>query len=76
MLTSESASGSDIIRGNNIIRVGEEINTFHLPMWAGINPANGEPLFYNSDGDITNVYDSDARCYKFNGIRFLFFNSW
>ena len=58
--SSESASGSDIIRGNNIIRVGEEINTFHLPMWAGINPANGEPLFYNSDGDITNVYDSDA----------------
>ena len=58
--SSENASGSDIIRGNNIIRVGEEINTFHLPMWAGINPANGEPLFYDSDGNVTNVYDSDA----------------
>ena len=58
--SSENASGSDIIRGNNIIRVGEEINTFFLPMWAGVNPANGEPLFYDSDGNVTNVYDSDA----------------
>ena len=58
--SSESASGSDIIRDNNIIRVGEEINTFYLPMWAGINPSNGEPLFYDSDGNVTNVYDSDA----------------
>lgn len=58
--SSESATGSDIIRGNNIIRVGEEINTFYLPRWAGINPSNGEPLFYDSDGNVTNVYDSDA----------------
>ena len=58
--SSENASGSDIIRGSNIIRVGEEINTFYLPMWAGVNPANGEPLFYDSDGNVTNVYDSDA----------------
>ena len=58
--SSENASGSDIIRGSNIIRVGEEINTFFIPMWAGVNPANGEPLFYDSDGNVTNVYDSDA----------------
>tara|TARA_B110000483_G_scaffold154267_1_gene183301 strand:- start:6617 stop:9625 length:3009 start_codon:yes stop_codon:yes gene_type:complete len=58
--SSESATGSDILRGNNIIRVGEEINTFYLPMWAGINPSNGEPLFYDNDGNVTNVYDSDA----------------
>jgi TonB-linked SusC/RagA family outer membrane protein len=58
--SSESATGSDIIRDNNIIRVGEEINTFYLPRWAGINPSNGEPLFYDSDGNVTNVYDSDA----------------
>ena len=53
-------NGDDIIRGNNVITVGEEINTFFLPKWAGVNPANGEPLFYDSDGNITNVYDADA----------------
>ena len=58
--SSSNPNGDDILRGNNIITIGEEINTFHLPMWAGINPANGEPLFYDSDGNVTNVYDSDA----------------
>ena len=58
--SAANPNGDDIIRGNNIIRVGEEINTYFLPKWAGINPANGEPLFYDSDGNITNVYDADA----------------
>lgn len=58
--SASNPNGDDIIRGNNIIRIGEEINTFYLPKWAGVNPANGEPLFYDSDGNITNVYDSDA----------------
>ena len=58
--SASNPNGDDIIRGNNVIRVGEEINTFYLPKWAGVNPANGEPLFYDSDGNITNVYDSDA----------------
>jgi hypothetical protein len=58
--SAQNPEGDDIIRGNNVITVGEEINTFYLPQWAGINPANGEPLFYNSDGDVTNVYDSNA----------------
>ena len=42
------------------VRVGEEINTFFMPQWAGVNPANGEPLFFDADGNITNVYDADA----------------
>ncbi|MFL2623501.1 MAG: SusC/RagA family TonB-linked outer membrane protein [Flavobacteriaceae bacterium] len=58
--SSNNPNGDDIIRGNNVIRVGEEINTFFLPKWAGVNPSNGEPLFYDSDGNVTNVYDSDA----------------
>jgi len=58
--SAQSPDGDDIIRGSNIIAVGEEINTFYLPRWAGVNPANGEPLFYTVDGDVTNVYDSNA----------------
>lgn len=58
--SAQSPNGDDIIRGSNIITVGEEINTFYVPRWAGVNPANGEPLFYDSDGNVTNVYDSNA----------------
>jgi TonB-linked SusC/RagA family outer membrane protein len=59
--SSESPDGDDIIRGSNIITVGEEVNTFYLTKWAGVNPANGEPLFYDTDGNVTNVYDSNAQ---------------
>ena len=61
--SAESPEGDDIITGSfgdNIIRVGEEINTFYLVKWAGINPANGEPLYYDANGNISNVYDSGA----------------
>jgi len=58
--SAQNPDGDDIIRGNNIITVGEEINTFYVPRWAGVNPANGEPLFYTLDGDVTNIYDSNA----------------
>ncbi|OYX23235.1 MAG: SusC/RagA family TonB-linked outer membrane protein, partial [Flavobacteriales bacterium 32-35-8] len=58
--SAANPNGDNIIRGDNIITIGEEINTFYVPRWAGINPANGEPLFYGSDGNITNVYDSNA----------------
>ncbi len=61
--SASNPDGDDIITGSfgdNIVKVGEEINTFNLPRWAGINPANGEPLFYDSDGNVTNVYDSNA----------------
>ncbi|WP_460189148.1 SusC/RagA family TonB-linked outer membrane protein [Urechidicola sp. KH5] len=50
----------DIIVGDNILRVGEEIYSYYLPKWAGINPANGQPLFYDSNNNITSVYDSNA----------------
>ena len=58
--SAQSPEGDDILRNNAVIRVGEEINTYFMPRWAGINPANGEPLFYDVDGNVTNVYDSNA----------------
>merc|ERR1712000_464436 len=57
--TQESPDGEDIIVGDNIIRVGEEIYTYNLVRWAGVNPANGEPLWYDADGNITNQYNAD-----------------
>lgn len=35
---------------------GEELNTFYLVRWAGINPANGRNQYYRADGSITETY--------------------
>ena len=48
--------GEDIIRGTTILREGEEINSFYLPRYAGVNPANGQPLYLDNDGNLTNEY--------------------
>jgi TonB-linked SusC/RagA family outer membrane protein len=58
--TPNNPDGTPINRDLTTIRVGEEINTFFMPRWAGVNPANGEPLFYDAEGNITNVYNADA----------------
>jgi TonB-linked SusC/RagA family outer membrane protein len=50
------ANGEDIINGNTILREGEEINSFFLERYAGVNPANGEPLYLDTEGNVTNEY--------------------
>ncbi|UOB16375.1 SusC/RagA family TonB-linked outer membrane protein [Abyssalbus ytuae] len=55
----ELVNGEDIINGNTILREGEEINSFYLVRYAGVNPANGEPLYYDEDGNITNSYSDN-----------------
>lgn len=43
---------SDIIAGRNINRTGESINSFYLPEYAGVDPANGDALYYlNTEGN-------------------------
>lgn len=38
--------GQDIISSPYIRRVGEDISSFYLREYAGVNPANGDPLWY------------------------------
>ena len=52
----ELVGGEDIIQGTTILREGEEINSFYLPRYAGVNPANGEPLYLTDEGVLTNEY--------------------
>lgn len=33
--------------------VGQEMNGFYLQRWAGINPADGRPMWYDANGEIT-----------------------
>lgn len=41
--------------------IGHPLGEFELVRWAGVNPLNGDALWYTQDGEITNVYsESDA----------------
>ncbi len=51
--------GNDIVTGtfgNIILREGEEINSFFLVEYAGVNPENGAPQYVDLDGNITETY--------------------
>jgi TonB-linked SusC/RagA family outer membrane protein len=37
------------------IQEGERANVFFLQRWAGIDPSNGQPLYYDAEGNITNI---------------------
>ncbi len=41
--------GEDIISDVYLRREGEPYHTFYLPLWAGVNPANGAPEWYVVD---------------------------
>lgn len=48
----------EIINGIGINRIGERANSVYLVRYAGVDPDNGDALYYKADGKtITNVYD-------------------
>lgn len=50
--------------GNLRAVVGEQLMQFYLRDYAGVNPVNGEALWYNEEGEITNAYADARRVYK------------
>ncbi|MDP1842345.1 MAG: SusC/RagA family TonB-linked outer membrane protein [Sediminibacterium sp.] len=54
--------GNDIINGLFLIRQGVALNTFFVREWAGVDPANGDPLWYadNTHNTKTNAYPGVA----------------
>lgn len=44
-----------------IIKVGLPYGTYYAPRWAGVDPATGDALYYNVDGSVTNVYNSEEQ---------------
>ena len=54
-------AGDDMM-GTSLYRyiVGEHLFTFYLKDYYGVNPANGEPLWRNEAGEITNNYNDAA----------------
>ena len=45
---------------NQQIKEGQDIYTWYLKEWAGIDPANGDPLWYVVDADGNYVLDADG----------------
>ena len=50
--------------GNTLrIQEGRPAFTWFLPRWAGVDPSNGQPLYLDVNGNITNVYTPDNSVY-------------
>lgn len=51
--------GGTVNSGTTTLRVGEGVRTFYLRKWAGVDAANGDPLWYinGRDGETTNNYN-------------------
>jgi TonB-dependent starch-binding outer membrane protein SusC len=57
-ILSLSTGQNQIINGNLIHKVGQSMYMFYLFDYAGVNPVNGEALWYDENGKITNDYKS------------------
>ena len=53
--------GADIISGQNILREGEALQSFYLVEYAGVDPDNGDALYYtNGEGSETTTNFNEA----------------
>jgi len=49
---------SEFEQGTSIIREGLPIGSQFVVEWAGVNPANGQPLYRDLDGEVTTTFDA------------------
>ncbi|WP_345232529.1 SusC/RagA family TonB-linked outer membrane protein [Olivibacter ginsenosidimutans] len=53
----EIYNGISKTRDTQIWMEGEDLNTFYLVKWAGVDPRDGAPLWYDVNGNLTRTYD-------------------
>ena len=56
-------AGEDEIGSYLVNKVGYSLYTFKLHDYAGVNPVNGEALWYDEDGKLTNNYSKSRQVY-------------
>ncbi|WP_353779121.1 SusC/RagA family TonB-linked outer membrane protein [Winogradskyella sp. 3972H.M.0a.05] len=57
-----SSTGQNFLGGSTIIAEGHPVNSFYVVPYAGVNPANGNPLFVSADGSLSETFsDADRR---------------
>ena len=47
----------DVISSPYIYRVGEDMHSIYTYPWAGVNPADGRPMYYDGNGEIIYAYN-------------------
>jgi TonB-linked SusC/RagA family outer membrane protein len=57
----ELYNGIEKVMGDKIWREDLDMNTYYLIRWAGVDPRDGAPLWYDANGGITRVYSIDNR---------------
>lgn len=65
-VTKMSELVPSITTGTRRIEVGHQVYEWYMPTWAGVDPANGDPLWYVNgvDGATTNIYADAQRVYQ------------
>lgn len=56
---------SEFEQGTSIIREGLPLGSHYMVEWAGVNPANGNAMYYTEDGQLTETYSADDAVAKF-----------
>ncbi len=60
------AGGEDNVLVNDgvsVLKIGKPLNTLYLVKYAGVDPDNGDPLYYDKDGKITKDFTADNNVY-------------
>ena len=57
----ELYNGLEKVMGNYIWREGHDLNTYYIIRWAGVDPRDGAPLWYDSEGNLTRTYNDQNR---------------
>ncbi|MFT4154660.1 SusC/RagA family TonB-linked outer membrane protein, partial [Parafilimonas sp.] len=64
-ITSLPTNNADIISGLFRLRVGQDYRSFYTYQWAGVDPDNGDPLWYtdSTKSATTSTYSSASKAY-------------
>jgi TonB-linked SusC/RagA family outer membrane protein len=60
VITDLGAAGEFTQGQSQIVRVGLPYGSHYAPKWAGVDPANGDPLYYDHAGNKTSNYNETA----------------
>ena len=62
----ELPGGEDILNGSQVWSEGRPIRTFFMETWAGVNPADGTPLWEDGEGGTTGSFAQAPNQYQGN----------
>lgn len=57
----ELYNGIEKVMGTKIWREGYGLDTYYLVRWAGVDPRDGSPMWYDAEGNISKTYSYDYR---------------